>query len=97
MTSRELRDWLAAARAPDDVDAPFAEDDGDDQLLGRQVLAILAKRRGDLTSRDLTAMREVVDLVRSIRGDDLDADAELPDPLRRQLMEVGHDPLRAAG
>ncbi len=97
MTSRELRDWLAAALAPDDADAPFAEDEGDDQLLGRQVLAVLAKRRGDLTPRDLAAMREVVDLVRSIRGDDLDADPELPDPLRRQLMEVGHDPLRAVG
>jgi uncharacterized protein Yka (UPF0111/DUF47 family) len=55
--------------------------------LGRGVLHVLAKRKGDLTKTDLDVMRQVVEFVENM-GDRTD------DASRRELMSVGHDPLR---
>lgn len=60
---------------------------------GQHVLAILQKRRMDLTEDDLRVMREVVDTV----GDlvDMEEEPEAEDTGRRhQLMTLGHDPLK---
>ncbi|MEO3890376.1 DUF3140 domain-containing protein [Nonomuraea sp. B5E05] len=51
------------------------------------MLHVLSKRKGDLTSADLDVMRQVVDLVETM-GERTD------DESRRELMSVGHDPLR---
>ena len=57
------------------------------------VVAILAKRRTDLTGDDIDTMQHVVDQVRTIRGDEPEPEA-YDDAVRRSLMLVGHDPLR---
>ena len=90
MTSRELSDWLRTEAAAEDgrssTGLPALE-------LGEQVVAILGKRRTDLTQDDVDTMQQVVDQVRTIRGDDPEPEA-YDDEVRRTLMLLGHDPLK---
>ncbi|MEV4077074.1 DUF3140 domain-containing protein [Nonomuraea fuscirosea] len=85
MSSEELRVHLLAD-ASDEEGFPPDPDLGIDEL-GRAVLHVLRKRKGDLTKVDLDVMRQVVELVETM-GDRTD------DGSRRELMSVGHDPLR---
>lgn len=92
MTSRELADWLRTRDAgtetetvPDRAGTPT----------GREVLAILGKRRGDLTGEDERVMRRVVDRVAAQRREDLEPSAGQA-AWRHRLMSIGHDPLRPA-
>lgn len=85
MNSQELRSYLLAD-ASDEEGFPPDPDMGIDTL-GRAVLHVLNKRKGDLTKVDLEVMRQVVDLVETM-GERTD------DESRRELMSVGHDPLR---
>jgi hypothetical protein len=92
MTSPELRDWLAVQGAGE---ATEQEPDRAGSPLGHRVLAILGKRRADLTPDDVAVMEEVVERVTSERSVDLEptaGDAEW----RHRLMDVGHDPLKPA-
>jgi len=90
MTSRELGDWLRESTAGDDAE-PFPDQAG--PPVGQQVLAILGKRRVDLTEEDREVMAGVVDRVRTERGEE-------PEPTsgdaawRHRLMDLGHDPLK---
>jgi hypothetical protein len=90
MTSRELADWLRtrdageeAEEVPDRAGTPT----------GREVLAVLGKRRGDLTGEDERVMALVVDRVRAQRRDDLEPVAGQA-AWRHRLMTLGHDPLK---
>jgi len=90
MTSRELRDWLATQGAheateelPDQAGSP----------LGHRVLAILGKRRADVTREDVRVMEKVVRRITDQRGVDLEPTAG-QDSWRRKLMDIGHDPLK---
>ncbi|MFD5451863.1 DUF3140 domain-containing protein [Streptomyces sp. NPDC003470] len=90
MTSAELADWLRV-RDSGEVTEPLPDDAG--PPLGRHVLAILQKRRTDLTEDDLHAMRKVVDTVTSQA--DLENEPRSDDTrLRHRLMTIGHDPLK---
>jgi hypothetical protein len=90
MTSRELSDWLRTEATGEDgqvsTDLPELE-------VGEQVVAILGKRRTDLTDDDVDTMQQVVDQVRTIRGDEPEPEA-YDDQVRRMLMLFGHDPLK---
>ncbi|GAA4683174.1 DUF3140 domain-containing protein [Streptomyces chumphonensis] len=92
MTSQELSDWLrteaASERAEDVPDQAGGE-------TGRHVLAILRKRRVDLTDADLAVMRDVIDTVNSRCRADLEPTAGHEDR-RFRLMSLGHDPLKPA-
>jgi hypothetical protein len=85
MNSEELRAYLLADASAEDGFPP--DPDLGIDTLGRGVLHVLSKRKGDLTKDDLDVMRQVVDLVETM-GDRTDDDS------RRELMTVGHDPLR---
>ncbi|MFD7995703.1 DUF3140 domain-containing protein [Streptomyces mexicanus] len=95
MTSQELAEWLRV-RDSGELTEPLPEEAG--APIGQHVLAILQKRRMDLTEDDLRVMRKVVDLVTR------EADVENePEPeraadtdRRHRLMSLGHDPLKAA-
>lgn len=92
MTSRELEEWLRTEAAGEQVE-PLPDQAG--EPTGRQVLAVLGKRRMDLTEEDVTVMEEVVDEVRAQRRPELDpraGDAHW----RHHLMSIGHDPLKPA-
>ena len=93
MTSRELSEWLRTRDAGED------SEELPDQAgtpTGQQVLAILGKRRQDLTPHDTDVMRRVVDRVHSQRRDDLEPTAGQAG-WRHRLMSLGHDPLKPAG
>jgi hypothetical protein len=93
MTSRELEDWLRTdASGEDDEALP----DQAGPPLGQRVLAVLGKRRVDLTDDDVQVMQRVVDRVRGQRGEELEPTAG-DDRWRRRLMRIGHDPLKPVG
>lgn len=90
MTSRELQEWLATDVADEDSepDPRRAASPG-----GREVLAVLGKRRRDLDRADVECMRAVVAHVHEARRDDLEPVAGQA-AWRRDLMRIGHDPLK---
>ena len=92
MTSRELRDWLAVQGADEETEEV---PDRAGSHLGHRVLAILGKRRSDVTSDDVDVMGTVVERVLSERREDLEPTAGEA-AWRRRLMNVGHDPLKPA-
>lgn len=91
MSSRELAEWLRTESASPRSE-PEPEHAG--SVTGQQVLHILRKRKADLTDDDLGVMRHVIDRVRAERRDDLEPAAG-DSVWRHQLMDLGHDPLRA--
>jgi hypothetical protein len=93
MTSKELEDWLRERDAMPDTE-PLPDQAGPPS--GREVLAILGKRRGDLTSDDVDLMRAVVGRVRTQRGEQPESTAG-DAGWRHGLMTLGHDPLKPSG
>lgn len=92
MTSAELSTWLRTESAAEESEE-LPESSGSET--GRHVLAILQKRRMDLTDDDVRTMLEVVDVVdRELAGTPA-AKAEDTE-WRHRLMRLGHDPLKAA-
>ncbi|TWF83767.1 uncharacterized protein DUF3140 [Streptomyces capillispiralis] len=91
MTSAELAAWLRVSDAGETTE-PLPDQAGSET--GRHVLAILQKRRTDLTGDDLRVMEEVVDAVTAQTDPENEPAAE--DTARRhRLMTLGHDPLKA--
>ncbi|KOG29387.1 DUF3140 domain-containing protein [Streptomyces resistomycificus] len=89
MTSQELAAWLRVSEATENAE-PLPEHAG--APTGEHVLAILQKRRTDLTDDDISVMYEVVDTVTE-ETDAADA-PEAEETRRHRLMTVGHDPLK---
>jgi uncharacterized protein DUF3140 len=93
MSSRELSEWLRTRDAGEEVEEL---PDRAGTPTGQLVLAILGKRRQDLTPHDTDVMRRVVDRVHAQRRDDLEPTAGQAG-WRHRLMSLGHDPLKPAG
>lgn len=92
MTSNELESWLRASTAGErSEDLPGEA--GDER--GRHVLAVLRKRRVDLTDADIALMREVVATVSAERERVRVADAAQDPDWRHRMMSLGHDPVKA--
>ncbi|WP_020135378.1 DUF3140 domain-containing protein [Streptomyces sp. 351MFTsu5.1] len=91
MTSQEIAAWLRVSDA-DESTEPLPEHAG--EPTGQHVLAILQKRRTDLTDEDLEVMYQVVETVEAEVDVENEPEAE-DSPRRHRLMSVGHDPLRA--
>ncbi|MFG2576653.1 DUF3140 domain-containing protein [Streptomyces sp. NPDC048481] len=90
MTSQELAAWLRVRDADENAE-PLPEQAG--SPTGHDVLAILQKRRTDLTDDDVEVMYRVVDAVaeQADPGNGPEADETRR---RHRLMTIGHDPLR---
>jgi hypothetical protein len=93
MTSAELEAWLRTEAAHEDADE-LPDRAGTDT--GRHVLAILQKRRTDLTDTDVKVMRRVVETVEDRRREDREPVAG-QSAWRHRLMNIGHDPLKPPG
>ncbi|GGL66592.1 hypothetical protein GCM10010129_07550 [Streptomyces fumigatiscleroticus] len=93
MTSAELAAWLRVRDAGENTE-PLPQEAG--PPTGQHVLAILQKRRVDLTEDDLRVMQEVVDMVSAETDVANEPEPETADGTRRrhQLMTIGHDPLK---
>ncbi|KUL44108.1 DUF3140 domain-containing protein [Streptomyces regalis] len=90
MTSQELATWLRVSDADEETE-PLPDQAG--TPTGQHVLAILQKRRTDLTDDDIQTMYDVVDTVTAEA--DLENEPEPEQTCRRhQLMTIGHDPLK---
>lgn len=99
MTTPELRQWLAASEDVFSQELPGVPREvpqGDLESIGWRVVPILGKRRTDLTDADVGVMREVIGIVRE-KLDNPPAGGRSDDEWRRDLMLVGHDPLRPGG
>ncbi|MER7175368.1 DUF3140 domain-containing protein [Streptomyces mesophilus] len=90
MTSQELSAWLRTRDAGEHAE-PLPDRAGPET--GQHVLAILQKRRTDLTDDDLRVMRNVVDRVEAARGEEREPEAG-DTRGRHRLMSLGHDPLK---
>ncbi|MFI5684075.1 DUF3140 domain-containing protein [Streptomyces sp. NPDC051636] len=94
MTSQELAAWLRVRDADENAE-PLPEEAG--TPTGQHVLAILQKRRTDLTDDDIRVMHRVVDRVTDLVDLENEPEPErTPEDTRRrhQLMTLGHDPLK---
>ncbi len=93
MTSRELSDWLRTDSTQEDGQLVDPDTTLPEHEVGTQVIAILGKRRTDLTPDDVDTMTTVVEQIRTLRGEELEPEA-YDDDLRHLLMSFGHDPLK---
>ncbi|MFJ7152502.1 DUF3140 domain-containing protein [Streptomyces sp. NPDC100445] len=94
MTSAELAAWLRVRDADEDTE-PLPEASG--SPTGQHVLAILQKRRTDLTDDDVRVMHRVVRTVEELADPENEpAPQSSPEDTRRRrrLMTLGHDPLK---
>jgi Protein of unknown function (DUF3140) len=92
MTSEQLRSWLLTQGSGEE--AFTGDPDLDVPEPGRQILAVLRKRKGDLTRVDVEVMREAVDRIREL----LDArppEGNADEKWRHALLDLGHDALIA--
>ena len=90
VTSEQLRAWLLTQGSGEEA---FAA--GPDLGLpqpGRHILAVLRKRKVDLTGEDIDVMRDTVDRVRQLLDDRPDGGVS-DEQWRRALLDLGHDPL----
>ncbi|MBQ1023688.1 MULTISPECIES: DUF3140 domain-containing protein [Micromonospora] len=88
--SEQLRQWLLtrgsgeAAFGPDpDLNLPEP---------GRQILAVLRKRKVDLTPEDVEVMRDAVERIRSLTAAK-PGRGNADDEWRHSLLDLGHDVL----
>ncbi|MEU3525844.1 DUF3140 domain-containing protein [Streptomyces sp. NPDC038707] len=93
MSSAELAAWLKVRDADEETE-PLPERAGSET--GQHVLAILQKRRTDLTEDDVRVMRQVVDTVGELVDVENEPEAESArdSGRRHRLMTLGHDPLK---
>lgn len=97
MRSPALRDWLAAS---EDVisqvspGVPQEEPDGDLPSLGWRVVDIMGRRKSDLNGEDARVMREVTQIIQE-KLSNPPPDGVDDHKWRRELMLLGHDPLKA--
>jgi hypothetical protein len=91
VTSTQLRSWLMTEAAQENGALPEVPERSMSEQ-GQQILAVLAKRKVDLTDDDIDLMDAVVAQIREL----LDRRPErgaADDGWRHALMSLGHDPL----
>ncbi|MFE6127751.1 DUF3140 domain-containing protein [Streptomyces sp. NPDC056437] len=85
MTSQELTAWLRTSEAAETLPESAGA------ATGLQVVALLHKRRADLTDEDVQLMLRVVEEIEDQQERASDSDDER---WRQGLMTLGHDPLK---
>ncbi|WBB90244.1 DUF3140 domain-containing protein [Verrucosispora sp. WMMC514] len=90
MPSEQLRQWLLTRGSGADAFGP----DPDLNLPepGRQILAVLRKRKVDLTPEDIDVMRDAVERIRSLTAAK-PGRGNADDEWRHSLLDLGHDVL----
>jgi hypothetical protein len=89
-----LRQWLLSRGSG--AEAFGADPDLGLPQPGRRILAVLGKRKVDLTAADVRVMREAVDRVRQLLDERPTGGGPEADRWRYALLDLGHDVLRPA-
>lgn len=90
VTSEQLRSWLLTRGSGEEAFGPGPDLDLPEP--GRRILAVLRKRKVDLTPEDIEVMRDAVVAIRALVDRRPPAGAA-DDGWRRALLDLGHDPL----
>jgi hypothetical protein len=90
VTSERLRDWLLTRGSGEEGFG--ADPDLGLPQPGRSILAVLRKRKVDLTEGDIQVMRETVAEIRGLL-DERPPDGSGDQQWRHALLDLGHDPL----
>ncbi|GGM40636.1 hypothetical protein GCM10011608_26810 [Micromonospora sonchi] len=88
--SEQLRQWLLTRGSGEEAFGPNPDLNLPEP--GRQILAVLRKRKVDLTPEDIEVMRDAIEQIRTLtaaRPQRGNAD----DEWRHSLLDLGHDPL----
>ncbi|WP_432906928.1 DUF3140 domain-containing protein [Micromonospora matsumotoense] len=88
--SAQLRQWLLTRGSGEEAFGPAPDLDLPEP--GRQILAVLRKRKVDLTPADIAVMREAIDRIRSL-VDEKPGGGNADDEWRHALLDLGHDVL----
>ncbi|WP_341715954.1 DUF3140 domain-containing protein [Micromonospora sp. FIMYZ51] len=86
--SEQLRQWLLTRGSG--VEAFGPDPDLNLPEPGRQILAVLRKRKVDLTPEDIEVMRDAVERIRSLTAA-RPARGTADDEWRHSLLDLGHD------
>ncbi len=88
--SEQLRQWLLTRGSGEEAFGPNPDLDLPEP--GRQILAVLRKRKVDLTPEDIEVMREAVDRIRDLTAAK-PSRGNADDEWRHALLDLGHDVL----
>jgi hypothetical protein len=90
VTSEQLRSWLLTRGSGEEAFGPNPDLNLPEP--GRQILAVLRKRKVDLTGEDIEVMREAVERIRALTAA-RPAAGTADDEWRHSLLDLGHDVL----
>ena len=93
LTAKQLGDWLETEESK----AVGQKKDGGESTghhMGREIVAMLGKKRADYSYDDLAAMRKVIGYIKRHLAQRPDGDVT-GTPWRYSLMNWGHDPLKS--
>ena len=88
--SEQLRSWLLTRGSGEESFGPNPDLDLPEP--GRQILAVLRKRKVDLTGEDIAVMREAVERIRALMRRQAQG-GNADDEWRHALLDLGHDVL----
>ncbi|MFJ8578152.1 DUF3140 domain-containing protein [Micromonospora sp. NPDC093277] len=88
--SEKLRQWLLTRGSGEDAFGPNPDLDLPEP--GRQILAVLTKRKVDLTPEDIEVMRDAIDRIRALTAE-RPSRGNADDEWRHSLLDLGHDVL----
>jgi hypothetical protein len=92
LTAKQLGEWLETDESKR-VGQKSGGGESTGHRMGREIVALLGKRQGDLTEDELAAMRTVTGYIKRHTALRPDGDVEHT-PWRYSLMNWGHDPLK---
>ena len=94
MGSKELRDWLGTDESQSVGQSSGGDDESTGHSMGRRIVEILEKNKGDLDDDDLAAMKKVHGYVARHLKQKPSKEEIKTSKWRYSLMNWGHDPLK---
>ena len=94
MGSKELRDWLGTDESQSVGQSSGDDDESTGHSMGRRIVEILEKNKGDLDDDDLAAMKKVHGYVARHLKQKPSKEEIKTSKWRYSLMNWGHDPLK---
>ncbi|MEJ2889088.1 DUF3140 domain-containing protein [Actinomycetospora aeridis] len=94
MGSKELQEWLGTDESQSVGQSSGEGEESTGHVMGRRIVEILEKNKGDLDDDDLAAMKKVHGYVERHRKQEPSQEDITTSKWRYSLMNWGHDPLK---